>query len=202
MLRAVATFDASIADARSLSGVYSYLSTVVKAPYPFDDLLRSQIVYAVSAFDKLIHDLIRIGMVAAFTGNRLPTDSYNAKSISISLHTAMSNATLPPKEYLFEQAIVTKLARLSFQDPEKVAEGLSLIWDEKHKWTQIAAEMGWTAGDARTKLKLIATRRNAIVHESDMQPLTNAKTPITEAECSDVTDFLHLCGRSIAKLVS
>jgi hypothetical protein len=56
--------------------------------------------------------------------------------------------------------------------------------------------------DAKTKLKLVAGRRNAaIVHKSDMYPLTNAKTPITASECEDVTDFLQLCGRTIAKLV-
>lgn len=201
MLRAVAIFDASIAEARNLSTLYSYLSETVKAPYAFDDLLRSQVVYAISAFDKLMHDLIRIGMVATFVGHRVPTDRYHVEPITIQFHATLLAATVPPKEYLFEQEIVKRLGRLSFQDPEKVVEGLSLIWDEKQKWAMIAGAMGWDTNDAKTKLKLVAGRRNAIVHESDMHPLTNAKTPITAAECKDVTDFLQLCGRTIAKLV-
>jgi len=56
--------------------------------------------------------------------------------------------------------------------------------------------------DARTKLKLISVRRNAIVHEADMDPLTNAKAPISRDECNDVTDFLLNCGNAIGRLVA
>jgi hypothetical protein len=189
------------ADARNLTALHAYLSQAVKVPCDFDDLLRSQLVYAVSAFDKLMHDLIRIGMVATFAGHRVPTNRYHAEPITIQFYVTLMAATLPPQEYLFEQEIVRKLGRLSFQDPDKVAEGLSLIWDEPYKWAKIAGAMGWRTDDARTKLKLIVGRRNAIVHESDMHPLTNAKTPITAAESTDVTDFLQLCGRTIAQLV-
>ncbi len=202
MLRAVAVFDSSITEARNLTGLHGFLTSQIKAPYPFDDLLRSQVVYAVSAFDKLMHDLIRIGMMGCYGGTRVMTSRYKMESITIETHGMLVSAVVPPKEVLFEQEIVRKLSRLSFQDPDKVSEGLALIWDEKHKWTKIGAAMGWVPDDARTKLKLIAGRRNAIVHESDMHPVTNAKTPITVAECGDVTDFLQLCGRSIAQLVT
>ena len=148
-----------------------------------------------------MHDLIRIGMVATFTGHRVPTNRYHAEPITFQLYATLVAATLPPKEFVFEQEIVKRLGRLSFQDPDKVADGLSLIWDEPNKWGKIAGTMGWETNDARTKLKLIAGRRNAIVHKSDMHPLTNAKTSITAAESTDVTDFLQLCGRTIAKLV-
>jgi hypothetical protein len=202
MYKAVAVFDRTIAEARNLTVLYSYLTDTVKAPYAFDDLLRSQVVYAVSAFDKLMHDLIRISMVATFVGSRAPTSRYHIEPITIQFHTTLLAATIPPKEFLFEQEIAKRLGHLSFQDPEKVAEGLSLVWDEKQKWAKISGKMGWNADDAKTKLKLIAGRRNAIVHETDMHPLTNAKTPITVAECTDITDFVQLCGRTIAGLVT
>jgi hypothetical protein len=51
-------------------------------------------------------------------------------------------------------------------------------------------------------LKLISVRRNAIVHEADMDPLTNAKAPISRDECNDVTDFLLNCGNAIGRLVA
>jgi hypothetical protein len=202
MLRAVGTFQASLDDARKLTALYAYLSDSVIVPFDFDDLLRSQFVYAVSAFDKLMHDLIRIGMVSTFVGQRVPTNRYQIEPITIQLHTTLMAATMPPKEYLFEQEVIRKLGYIAFQDPDKVAEGLSLIWDEQNKWTKIADAMGQAAADVRTKLKLIAARRNAIVHQSDMHPLTNAKTPITPSETTDVTDFLQLCGHTIAGLVT
>src|SRR5579862_3851877 len=201
MRNALATFNASIADAKNLSGLYDFLTASIVSPLSYEDLLRSQIVYSVSAFDKLMHDLIRIGMVAAFVGTRPPTVKYFGESITIELHGALVSATVPPKEYVFEQEVVKKLRVMSFQDPVKVAEGLSFIWDEKHKWQKISGVMGQDADDVRKQLKLISVRRNAIVHESDIDPFSNTKTSITRVECAEVTDFLSECGNAIGGLV-
>ncbi len=63
------------------------------------------------------------------------------------------------------------------------------------QWAMVAAKIGGTsAPDVRTRLKLITNRRNAIVHEADMDPLTNAKTPITAQECEQAVSFLLGCG--------
>lgn len=202
MHNALALFKSNLSAARSLEGLYAYLSTTVTAPMSYDDLLRSQVVYSVSAFDKLIHDLVRIGMVQIFSGIRHPTARYLNEPISIELHGSLVSATVPPKEFIFEQAISRKLKSVSYQDPAKVADGLSYIWDESQKWQRIAMIMKMTDSDARTTLKLIVDRRNAIVHEADIDPTTNAKLPINQAECRYITDFLELCGTSIAGLVT
>jgi hypothetical protein len=201
MLNALSVFDRNIASARHLTSLFDYLSQKVAGPLSFDDLLRSQVVYSVSALDKLMHDLVRIGMVEAYTGVRRPTPKFSAEAISLQLHSALVGATVPPKEVLFEQEVIRKLGYIAFQDPDKISDGLSLIWDEKQKWDKIAAQMGEPASTVRTRLKLIVARRNAIVHEADMSPLTTIKTPITKTECSEITDFLHVCGRAITNLV-
>lgn len=201
MLSALAIFKKGIADARALTALHDFLKVSIAAPISLDDLLRSQLVYSVSAFDKLLHDLVRIGMVACFTGTRIPTPKYKSETISLEFHLALVGATIPPKEFLFEREIATKLRTSAYQDPEKVADGLSFIWDEKHKWQKIAASMGRTDTDVKTTLKLIATRRNAIVHESDIDPLSGTKNAITRQECNDVTDFLDTCGTNITHLV-
>ncbi|OYX50888.1 MAG: hypothetical protein B7Y97_06665 [Sphingomonas sp. 32-66-10] len=201
MLNAIAVFSRSIAEARHHTTLYDFLTSQPRVPAPFDDLLRAQIVISVAAFDKLMHDIVRIGICGAFSGVRPVTSKYLSESISIELHSALVSATIPPKEVLFEQAIVQKLRHLSFQHPDKISEALSLIWNEKHKWDKIALPMGLTGPFASTKMKLIAGRRNAIVHESDMDPLTNSKTPITRAECNDITDFIEACGISIVNAV-
>ena len=202
MLNALALFRSNIGDARHLEGLYDVLTKTVATPMSYDDLLRSQIVYSVSAFDKLIHDLVRVGMVHIFSGTRTPTAKYLNEPISIELHRSLVSAILPPKEFIFEQAISRKLKSISYQDPVKVADGLSYIWDESHKWQQIASRMGMTDSDARTTLKLIADRRNTIVHEADIDPTTNAKLPVSQVECRYITDFLELCGATIAGLVT
>ena len=166
----LSAFETNVSEARSLSALYTYLTEVVKAPLDCEDVLRSQIVYVMSAFDKLIHDLIRLGVVGSYLGTRVPTDRYHAEPITMKCHADLISATVPPKEVIFEQEIVRKLSKLSFQDPDKVADGLALIWDEKHKWKVISGVMGWEPHKARTKLKLIAARRNAIVHEFRYRP--------------------------------
>lgn len=201
MRNSLALFNTNIINTRNLEGLYTYLSSQIVSPIDYDDLLRSQIVYSVSAFDKLIHDLVRIGMVDIFSGNRSTTPKYMSELISIELHGNLIGASIPPKEHLFEQAIFNKLKFIAYQEPDKVADGLSYIWDEKHKWQKIATIMGMTDSIVKTTLKLIVARRNAIVHEADIDPITNTKFPITQIECIQATDFLHNCGNAIASLV-
>ncbi|MCP6758343.1 MAG: HEPN domain-containing protein [Fischerella sp. CENA71] len=201
MLKALELFKDNIKDAQNLTSLYEYLEFTLKAPLSFDDLLRSQIVYSVSAFDKLMHDVIRIGMLEIFTSKRQPTLKYETESIPISTHLELLSATIPPKEYIFEQTVIKKLKIISFQDPEKIADGLSYIWNEKQKWQQIARKMGMDDKTVKTELKLIANRRNIIVHEADIDPSTGKKYTISKMECQSITDFLCKCGESIVHLV-
>lgn len=201
MLNALALFDQNIDRARNLAGIYDYLKINIQVPLSFDDLLRSQIMYSVSAFDKLMHDLIRIGMVEIYTGVRQPTPKYLSESLTMEVHSSLVTATVPPKEYVFEQALFQKLKFISFQDPSKVSDGLSYIWNTSNKWQQIAGRMAISEDQAKKKLSLIVSRRNAIVHESDVDPLTRTKIPIQRSEAEDTTAFLHRCGTEITGLV-
>lgn len=201
MLNAKQAFQRNIRQANELGELYNYLSTVVAIPVQFDDLLRSQIVYAVSAFDKLMHDVIRIGMVQIFQGTRSQTGKYQNEGISIQHLPQLMLGSTPPPEVRFEEIIREKLSTLSFQDPKKIADGLSFIWNENQKWQQIALGLGMTDEDARRDQKLIATRRNAIVHEADLHPVTNIKQAVTRAEAKQTSDFLLALGNRICDLV-
>ena len=66
----------------------------------------------------------------------------------------------------------------SYQEPNKVADGLSYIWEEKQKWKKISVQMNMDERIVKTTLKLIADRRNSIVHEADIDPSTNQKYSI------------------------
>ncbi|MEM6229929.1 HEPN domain-containing protein [Shewanella scandinavica] len=184
-------------EVENLTGLHSFLEETITSPFSFDDLLRAQIVYSVSAFDKLMHDLIRIGIVQIYTGKRVPTPKYIAEQISLQLHSELITATLPPKEFIFEQAIFNKLKLISYQDPSKISEGLSYIWDEKQKWQKIATAFGVPDKTIKTKLKLIATRRNAIVHEADIDPVSQTKLIISKTDSDTITSFLYDCGKEI-----
>lgn len=202
MLNAKTVFHRNIQQANELGILYDYLSDLVKIPEQFDDLLRSQIVNAVSAFDKLMHDLIRIGMVKIFEQQRPATNKYLGETIAIQHLPTLVSGTVPPPAVRFEEIVREKLSVLSFQDPKKIADGLSFIWNEDQKWQKIALGLGMPDSDAKLKQKLIATRRNAIVHEADLDPVTNQKQVITRAEATDIANFLLALGDRIYVLVS
>lgn len=202
MYRALSLFQSNIQEARNLTILYGYLKNTIVSPLYFDDLLRAQIVYSVSAFDKLIHDIVRLGMLEIFMEKRPTTPKYLAESISMITYNELVTATIPPPEYIFEQAIFQKLKTIAYQDPQKVAEGLSYIWEEKGKWQKIATRMGMEESFVKTRLKLIVNRRNIIVHEADIDPLTNQKYDLDKDESEAIVTFLFHCGNAIFELVS
>jgi RiboL-PSP-HEPN len=201
MLNAKGVFHRNISQANELGGLYDYLSTSVAIPEQFEDLLRSQVVNAVSAFDKLMHDLIRIGMVKIFANQRPSTSKYLSETVAIQHLPSLLASAVPPPPVRFEEIVREKLSKLSFQDPTKVADGLSYIWNEPQRWQQIALGLGMSDDEAKRKLRLIITRRNAIVHEADLDPVTSQKQSITRAEATDIADFLRALGDRICDLV-
>lgn len=201
MLNAKRLFQDNIRQAEELGALFNYLSVTLALPGQFDDLLRSQVVQAVSAFDKLVHDLIRIGMVMTFENQRPATAKYLAESVTIQHLPGLAAAAIPPPAVRFEEIVREKLSKFSFQDPSKVADGLSYIWNESQKWQQIAQGLGMTESDAKLRLKLIVSRRNAIVHEADLDPISNKKQMISQAEATEVAQFLLFLGNRICDLV-
>ncbi|EPF8031709.1 HEPN domain-containing protein [Vibrio fluvialis] len=202
MLNAYNRFESNIKQTRVLNDVHRFLNQEVKIPIDFDDLLRAQLVYAVSAFDKLIHDIVRIGLLEIFNGIRPETPKYLNEPFTMSVVNDLRGATLPPASHYFELAVVQKLKIVSYQDPQKVSDGLSYIWLEKQKWQTIAAEMGHDHNTVKTTLKLIADRRNMIVHESDLDPFTNEKHAISAQDVDDSINFIEKCGTAIYRLIT
>jgi hypothetical protein len=194
-------FSTSIADVRCLTGVHAHLTATYAGTYDVQDISRTKLVWAVSAFDKLIHDLVRIGMVETFMGVRAATAKYLAESVPLSTLTSTFSQPLIPAAAVFEQVVYGKLKHLSFQDPKKLVDGLGLIWSQPHKWEALAGDMASSADTARTTLSLIASRRNAIVHESDLDIVTHSRTPLSLLEAADVVSFLERLGLAICTRV-
>ena len=201
MIRAFNQFTESITRALHSSAIFDYCHNTINAPFSFDDVLRFQLVYGVSAFDTLIHRLVRIGLVNIFNGTRPPTDKYLTENVSLAVMADIRGATVPPPEYYFEQEIVRRHRHLSFQDPNKISDALAFIWNEPQKWVKIAHEVGQTDATVKTTLKTICARRNSIVHEADIDPFTDSKIPITKSDSEHAVQFLKICGEAIYNLV-
>ncbi len=194
-------FINAIAHTKSLSQLHTHVTATYALPHDPDDLNRTKVVWSVSAFDKLIHDLIRLGMVQTFMGQRSPTPKYLSEPVPLSTIVNTYTVAVMAAAITFEQVVFGKLKHLSFQDPQKLTDGLSLIWPEKHKWTVMAADMGLSEADARTTLSLIASRRNAIVHESDLDPITLIKTPLDAQTSDNVVSYIERLGHAICNRI-
>jgi hypothetical protein len=163
----------------------------------------------VSALDKLIHELVKIGMLQAFVGKRTQTSKFNSFSMSLKTHLEIqeviqSTNTLPSQmpEYFFEQEIINKHKFLAFQEPDKIRDALSLIWEETHKWQKIALSLNMSDEQVTKELKRIVTRRNQIVHEADINLQTNLHSSINETEVRETVEFILKLGESIFNAVS
>ena len=208
MYRSYKNFEKNLNEVKNLSAVYQYLESNINVPICFDDILRSQIVYSLSAFDKFIHDLVKIGIIQIFNGSRPPTPKYSSEPLKMELYHELLNASddlldtiVASKANIFERAISEKLKYISYQDPSKVSEGLSYICIESQKWKIISESLSTNEKDTKIKLKLIVSRRNSIVHEADIDPQTLDKIPIFKSDCEDAVNFLLECGTAIYNLV-
>jgi len=204
MQRAFDQFKDNMKYVKELDALYTHLFGTLSFPNDLTDILRAEWVYSVSAMDKLIHELIRIGMIEAFQGKRTRTRKFLSFGISVGTHTNITTTpitSVPPPEYWFEQEIVERHKHSSFQDPEKIADGLSLIWDEDHKWQKLATAIGIRESDLKTTLKTIIIRRNQIVHEADIDMYTGTRNQIDKRDIDSVVPFIENLSEEIFKIV-
>ena len=155
-------------------------------------MLRWQWTLSVSAFDRYIHDIVRIGMVQAFELKRPQTQKF--KTFHIGMNEFANITTSPVPAIEFEREVARQHSFLAFQFPEKIADALAYIWDEKNKWDVISGNMktAITSRDLKIKLTNIVTRRNQIVHEGDCfaAVLPLQQQSISLADTKDVIEFI------------
>jgi len=207
MQKAFEQFDSNIKAVKEMDALYQHLVSDLKLPNDLSDILRSQLVYAISALDKLIHELVRIGMLQAFVNERIKTSKFNGFSISLETYNNIQSVSqqqpdtllLETPAYFFEQEIIVKHKYLAFQEPDKIADALSFIWEEKQKWQKIALLFDSSDDEIKKKLKTVVSRRNQIVHEADIDLQTNLRNNIDENDVKEAVEFVFRLGENIFK---
>jgi len=102
----------------------------------------------------------------------------------------------------------TRLARITYQYPEDIADGVRLV-SPCALWNEIALKMGATpqnvtsvAGSLKQQLSLIIDRRNKIVHEGDLPPaVPRTPWPISRVDVTYVTTFINNIVTAIGSIV-
>lgn len=197
---AMSIFDALISQCSTCMGLYEYLESN-GIPVDSSDLLRWQYVLAVSALDKYIHDIVRIYMLEIYRGNRIRTKKYDTVRFDLATIEAMKTSATPEVEFTNE--IIRQHGYLSFQDPDRISDALSLIWEENNKWLIISSNMSYHISqcDLKIKLKNIVLRRNQIVHQGDS---LTTQTPLQQQiilreDVEDVINFVVELVKAIDK---
>lgn len=219
MTSAYNVFISGINEAKRMTAVYDHFVVDLNIQHEeVSDILRAQIVNAVSAFDRLVHELVNIGVVEIFMGIRIKTQKFLnqpfkaetlIKSLEFSKPGFIPVSINDSPQYLVEMEMREKMSYLSFEAPDKVKDALSYIWDESHKMQVLAINMGLPGSTANNKqknleqhLQLIVDRRNQIAHEGDVDPSTNVKRVIDKNTSTDAMNFMEKLGMAIYQRVT
>lgn len=170
MNRALKQFEINLQSTRQLGVIYLAFSDKVTEAIKLDELLRAEVVLAVSALDCYVHDIVRIGMGRAFNATTGEPNAFLAFGVTLGFVKDLLAATsLVEKNALVDQEIRRAHGFKTFQAADNISQALSLI-GVASIWDKVGTSIGMSSKDARTQLNVIVDRRNRIAHEGDIDP--------------------------------
>lgn len=199
-------FSSNIKAVRKVGCIYDYLLKTTLPQEEYNDLLRVQLVNTISAFDRLIHDFLRISIVEQLKGNLTMTPkTISHFRLDPRVLVDLSNLSNSPqdqikKHSILETKVVCFLNTMSFQHPDKVSDALSYIWTEHDKWEKISQGMKMQRTDLISRLKLYVERRNQIVHAADFNEASRSRMAISQQITTESIDLYYKLAQQIAIL--
>jgi hypothetical protein len=198
MQKALDDFEACMRRVRALHALYFSFAARLTAAVDLSDILRAEVVLAVSALDYFIHELTRIGMLESWLGTRAQTDALQRYQLSLSIAKRLSN--VGTAQQVLDAEIRTRHSFLSFQHPDKVADAIRLF-SEVRLWDEVGREIGLPAPLVKSSLSLIVDRRNKIAHEADIDPsYPGQRWPIDVPMVEEIFDKIEAICRAIFKV--
>lgn len=197
---AIDQFRVNLARVRNLGVIHNTLNAQTNAAIDLSDILRSELVMAVSALDYYIHEIVRLGMLEVYRGTRPETSAF--LRFQISLESVRQIVSDPTNDDWLDNEIRERHGWRSFQQAKPIAEAIGLISDIS-LWEQVSSHLGMPAQDVRQQLNLIVDRRNKIVHEADMDPTPyDTRWPIDEVLVDDAINFIEQIAETIHDLLT
>jgi len=195
MQTALDAFNGSIRRVRDMHALHLSLSNQLTDAVDLSDMLRAEIVLAVSAFDFFIHELTRLGMLECHDGARPKTDAFGRFSIPLDAASMLDTTVL-------DTEIRNKQGFQSFQHPDKVADAIRLISDIK-LWQEVANRLEKGPKETKEELALIVDRRNKIAHEADLDPsYPGQRWPIDRASVDYTLQTLDILASTIFEVTT
>lgn len=206
MQAAIEQFRENLSYVKNLATIHQAFAAGNTTPTSdLSDILRAEMVLTVSALDKFIHDLVRMGMLEILSGHRPPTPAY--LRFQFSMEVVIFTRSNPTEEELLDyvgEEIRNRQEWQSFQYPDKIADAIRLI-SQIDLWKEVANQLGITeAKTVKERLKLFVDRRNKIAHEADNIPtptLPGGRWPIDPALAHEAVEFIEQLAEAIYTLV-
>jgi len=187
----LATAQRNLGYVRNTHSLYSILQHQTHDVLDLSDLLRSEVVMAVSALDQFVHELIRQGMMDIFDGVRsIRTEQFLKFPLCLRVLSFGTPGTPALTREAYELEVVSYLALRTYQRPDDISQGLHLIspgcpWETAQRLTGTPAE------DLRLRLRLVVDERNAIVHQAHTDPFSHSRIQIWEQDTKEATEFIE-----------
>ncbi len=201
----IALFDAVWGRCAHLSALHAYLAANVSKAVDPGELLRAEWAARVSALDLYFHELVAQRMLDIFDGLRPASPAFQKFQVSNETLDRIRSATSQSEaRSAFDLDVRNQLSSQTFQDPEKIADGVRLF-STLELWNEVAMKLGATeptkvarAKRLKTDLSLVVRRRNKIVHEGDLQPSSPREPwPVTQADVAFVSTIIDQVVRAV-----
>ena len=195
-------FRENIKRVQALGGLYDVLGQQTTPALDLTDLLRSQIVMAVSALDHYIHEITRVGMLEVYNGKRSQTPAFLRFQVTMEA-TLQGIIAGQGNDGWLDEEIRKKHGYLAFQHPDRIADAIRLF-SSRTLWGSVASELNLDVEDVKTQLRLIIDRRNQIPHEADLDsriPGGN-RFAIAPSDTERIINFIQNVGETIYVVVN
>lgn len=208
MQTAIDQFRENLSHVKNLAAIHQAFAAYTTPALDLSDVLRAEMVLAVSALDKFIHDLVRMGMLEILSGLRPPTPAYlRFQSSMEAIIFSLSNPSPEELRNYFDEEIRARQEWQSFQYPDKIADAIRLI-SPIDLWKEVATQLKITEPKlVKERLKVLVDRRNKIAHEADnILPVPTSKRPvgrwpIDPVSVDEAVDFIEKLAEAIYKIV-
>lgn len=198
-------FQENMSRVEALIGIYRSINTQTTGVVDSSDILRAALVFSVSALDKFVHDVTRIGMLEIFQGKRKATEAFLRFQLSMRIFTFSQIASEEETLSFLDEEIRERHSWQSFQRPDRVADALRLVTNIK-LWEEIAEAMQMDVKILKDQLTLIVNRRDQIAHEADIIPpsalLPDRRWSIHGRMTRNTIDFINKLVESIYEILS
>ena len=202
MQTAIDQFRWNLGRVRNLGSLHTILNAQTTSALNLTDLLRAELVMAVSALDLYIHEFVRLGMLESLRGQRTRTDAF--LRFQVNLGGTIQALSVAGSDVWLDEQIKERLGHRTFQQPDDIAEAIRLI-SNVDLWNSVATQLQSTSRDVRDRLRLIVDRRNKIVHEADSNPIygqIGILWPLSATQTEDVVAFIESVAEAVNAVVA